>query len=157
MTLSLGILMIGGSPSLFGETNLENDGFRFFVDRYGYFADLCAPTAAEMERFSITCVIVGLTLSVIGFLLIRLLRGSAGIKVSPTGCILSILAILVLSVSVFWGTTQLFPDPRDNGDLCGWTPDTIFLPFISGFIVPITFAAGYGLLLAIFSRIRSDQ
>lgn len=120
-----------------------------------FFADLCLTTATEDNRFFVACAILGVLLSVLVRLLKNRFSGSADIHVSMSGCVLPILTIVGVSVLAFLGAELLFPDPRDNGNDCGFTPDSIFPPLWAGVVVPIAFVFAYRLMLAVLSPKRT--
>ncbi len=132
-------------PSFAELGRVDDQGFQFFVD-------LCHPSSVEMSQFYVVCVVVGLVLSTVIYVVKRCFRGSSDIQASFSGCFLSVVTMIVVSLMSGSATAWLFPDPRHNGNDCGFTPDSMFLPIEAGFIVPIGFIAGYALLLMIFYR-----
>lgn len=127
------------------------DGIK--VDHWQTFADLCSTTAAEDDRFMLVCVAIGTALALISVFIYHFFRQEREGSWQRIGCTLAAALAVLLAIASFWLTGFLFPDPRDNVDICGHTPDSIFLPIVAGIIVPLSFAIILALLSA-FARPR---
>ena len=137
--------MATSGPSLSKLGQVESRGVQFF-------ADLCHPTAIEQNQFYAACALSGLALAVVVYLARRRIEGSGDIHFGISGCLVTCFTIVAVSVVSGWAVSILFPDPRDNGNDCGFTPDSLFLPIEAGVIVPVAFVIGYALMLMFFSR-----
>lgn len=108
------------------------------------FADLCRFAPGELDTFGLVCAALGLAVAVTTHL--------AEARFAPTrGSRASRAFIVALALIPFsWiATTLVFPDPRKNGDICGFTPDAIFLPMFATIMVFFCFIGGRGLMLGL--------
>lgn len=142
--------MANSTPSL-------SDLDRIATSDFTFFADLCQTTAAEDNGFFLVCAVFGGLLSVLVCLLKNRFSQLADINVSLSGWIMPILTIVGVAVLAFLGTEQLFPAPRDSGNDCGFTPDSVFLPLAAGVIGPTAFVFVYWLMSTVLSRKHTKQ
>lgn len=115
------------------------------------FADLCRFGPGELETFGLVCAAFGLAVAVTTHLAetrFAPTRGSRAFRVF-------IVALALIPLS--WIATKLvFPDPRESGDICGFTPDAIFLPIYATITVFLCFLGGRGLMRGI-ARYRAAR
>lgn len=104
------------------------------------FGDLCSFGDGEFELFTI--VVCGVSVLLAGgsyWLQIR--RAAEREEAEPTAASAIVMALALIPIT--WVTTSIvFPDPRDHGLDCGYTPDAIFLPIFATVIVFIAFLCG---------------
>lgn len=115
------------------------------------FADLCRFAPGELDTFGLVCAALGLAVAVITHLAESRFASTRGSRASRA----FIVALALMPLS--WMATKLvFPDPRESGDICGFTPDAIFLPIYATITVFLCFLGGRGLMLGV-ARYRAAR
>ena len=108
------------------------------------FADLCRFAPGELDTFAFVFGTLGLAVAVVTHFAEARFARTLGSSASRA------FFVALALILVTWVATPLtFPDPRDHGVDCGFTPDAVFLPVYATIMVVFCFLGGRGLMLGI--------
>lgn len=114
------------------------------------FRDLCAVTDADTTLFLALCALIGL---LAGVVLAWFVRGRWEGQGPKIGCI----SMPLTGFAGGYVAALVFPDPRKDGVMCGYTPDVIFSPVYALAVVPIAVVIAFAIGLHRLSKGKGGQ